>query len=158
MVKFLGNCLLLKADIVWFYNVAMFEFDIYIYAVFTCVRYASHVPLQGNWADCVNWSGTSVVVCWYWVNEQCHRWFRWWLVACSAPSNYLSQWAPLVYFHFGLSEQISKKFKQYTLTFIQGNAFEYICQMATMLSWSRCVNSFHLPIRSLKSFHELLFT
>ena len=30
--------------------------------------------------------------------ELCHDWFRWWLVACLLPSNYLNQWWLLINF------------------------------------------------------------
>ena len=67
-----------------------------------------------------------------------HRWFRKWLVACSAPSHYLNQcWFNV---NCNLANKIQWNLKQNSRIFIQENAFEnVVCKIAAILCRSQYV-------------------
>ena len=68
-----------------------------------------------------------------------HHWFRWWLVAWSAPSHYLNQCWIVV--KWTLRNKLHLIFNRNFNIFIQENAFEsVVCEIA-ILSRPQCVNS-----------------
>ena len=70
-----------------------------------------------------------------WTN---HHWFRWWLVAWSAPSHYLKQWWNVV--NWTLRNKLHWNFIPNSNIFIQQNALEnVVCEMASILSRPQCV-------------------
>ena len=67
------------------------------------------------------------------------HWFRWWLVACSAPSHYLNQCWLIV--NWTLRHNFQWNVNQNTKLIIHENAFENIvCEMTAILSRGRWVN------------------
>ena len=62
-----------------------------------------------------------------------HHWFRWWLVACSAPSHHLNQcWIIINWAH---RNKLQWNLNQNTQLFIHENASENIlCEMVAVLS------------------------
>ena len=67
-------------------------------------------------------------------NELGQHWFRWWLVACLAPSNYLKQCWDIV------NWTLRNKLRWNTKLFIHVNAPEnIICEMSAILSRGRWV-------------------
>ena len=72
--------------------------------------------------------------------EPIHHWFRWWIVAWSAPSHYLNHCWNIV--NCALRNKLQWTFNQYSCFFIQRNAFENVlCKMAAILSRERWENS-----------------
>ena len=72
-----------------------------------------------------------------WVGNTGHHMFRWWLVACSAPSHYLNQCWNMVNRTTGNNIQWNSNGNQYI--FIQENAFEnVVCKMAAISSRPQC--------------------
>ena len=72
-----------------------------------------------------------------------HHWFRWWLVAWSAPSHYLNQCWIVV--NWTLKNIFQWKSNQNTTIFIEENARQnVVCEMASILSRPQCVNIFWL--------------
>ena len=78
------------------------------------------------------WCRTGIVphIC---ISELGQHWFRWWLVACSAPSQYLNQcWVTV---NWTLRNKLQWNFNQTTKLFIHKNASENIvCEKAAILS------------------------
>ena len=67
-----------------------------------------------------------------------HHWFRYWLVAWSAPSNYLNQYWNIVNWNFG--NKLQWNLNRNSHIFIQENAFEsVVCEIASILSRPQCV-------------------
>ena len=67
------------------------------------------------------------------VSELSQHWFRWWLVAWSAPSHYLNQCWNIV--DYTLRNKLQWKSIKNTRVFIHENVFEnVVCEMATILS------------------------
>ena len=67
-----------------------------------------------------------------------HHWFRWWLVAWSAPSHYLNQCWSIV--NRTLRNKHQWNFNRNSSTFIQENALEnVVCEMAATLFQPQCV-------------------
>ena len=65
-------------------------------------------------------------------------WFRWWLVAWSAPSHYLNRCLNIV--NWTLRNKLQWKLKRNSYIFFQDNAFENIvCETAGILSRPQCV-------------------
>ena len=74
--------------------------------------------------------------CMRWYKYQ--HWFRWWLVAWSAPSHYLNQWWNIV--NCTLRNKLQWNFNWNSNIFIQEYALEYVvCEMASILSRPQCV-------------------
>ena len=72
------------------------------------------------------------------VIDLCHHWFRWWLVAYSAPSHYLNQCWNIV--NWTLRNKLKWNLNQNSYIFIQENAFENVVwEMAAILSGPQCV-------------------
>ena len=75
------------------------------------------------------------------------HWFRWWLVAYTAPSHYLNQCCVIV--NWILSNTLQWKFHQNTKPFIHKNAPEHIvCKMAAILfrgRWVKKVKKKRMP-------------
>ena len=73
------------------------------------------------------------------VNGMVEHWFRWWFVACSAPSHYLNQcWFTI---DWTIRNKIRCNSNQNTTIFIHKNASENIIYDTTaILSWGRWVN------------------
>ena len=78
------------------------------------------------------------------ISELGHQWFRYWLVACSAPSHYLNQCWFIV--NWTLAKISQGNLNWNTITFVQENAFEnVVCEIAAILSliqWSLITHSF----------------
>ena len=73
------------------------------------------------------------------VVELGHHWFRYWLVACSAPSHYLNQCWNSVNWTF--RNKLQWNFNRISNIFIQEIAFEsFVCKMASILSQPQWVN------------------
>ena len=74
------------------------------------------------------------------ISESGQHWFRWWLVAYSAPSHYLNQrW---VMDNWTIRNKLQWNFNQNTKFFVHKSASENIvCEWAAFLSWGRWVNS-----------------
>ena len=73
------------------------------------------------------------------VSKLRHLWFRWWLVAFSAPSHNPNQCWYIV--NWTLVSKRQWKINDNSNIFIQENAFEnVICEMAAILSRPQCVN------------------
>ena len=71
-----------------------------------------------------------------WTN---HHWFRYWLVAWTAPSHYLKQCWIIV--NWSLRNKLQWNFNRNSNIFIQENALEHVvCEMASILSRPQCVN------------------
>ena len=81
---------------------------------------------------------------WGWVmhiciSKLCHYWFRHWLVACLAPSNFLN-WCWLAV-NWTLGNKLQWNLNQNSKIFIHENAFAcIICKMSAILSQSQWVN------------------
>ena len=94
--------------------------------------------------DSLNHWGRVMHTC---VNKLCHHWFRYWFVAWSAPSHhlnhcgYIDDWTPRNIFMWN-----SNKNKMISM---HENAFENVCEMATILSRPRCVNTDSLRITTI---------
>ena len=74
------------------------------------------------------------------VSESGQHWFRQWLVAYSAPSQYLNKWRFIV--NWTLRNKLQWNFNQDTKFFIHKNASENIvCEKATILSSGRYVKA-----------------
>ena len=74
------------------------------------------------------------------VSESGQHWFRWWLVAYSAPSHYLNQCWNIV--NWTLRNKHPWNFSQKLNFFIQENVFEnVVCEMAAILSRGRWVKA-----------------
>ena len=74
------------------------------------------------------------------VNEPGQHWFRWWLVAYSAPSHYLNQCWLIV--NWTLRNKLQWNPNQNAKLVIQENASENIvCEKAAILSKGRCLCS-----------------
>ena len=75
------------------------------------------------------------------VSESGQHWFRWWRVAYSAPSHYLSQcW---VFVSLTVRNKLQWNFDQNTKLFIHENASENtVCEKAAILSRGRRANTF----------------
>ena len=77
------------------------------------------------------------------------RWFRWWLVICSAPSHYLNQSWFIVYY-WTLRNKLQWNLNQNTKLVIHENAFEnVVCEMAAILSWGDELTPFSHDISDL---------
>ena len=70
-----------------------------------------------------------------------HHWFRWWLVAWSAPNHYLNQCWNIV--NWTLRNKIQWNSNRNPNIFIQENALEnVVCEMASISSRPQCINCF----------------
>ena len=73
------------------------------------------------------------------VSELGQHWFRWWLVACSAPSHYPNQCSLIV--NWTLRNKLHWNSNRNCNILIDRNAFENaVCKMATILSRGIWVN------------------
>ena len=72
--------------------------------------------------------------------RQCtHHWFRWWIVAWSAPSHYLKQCCKII--NLTLRNNIRWYFNRNSNILIQENAFKnVVCEMTSILSRPQCVS------------------
>ena len=77
-------------------------------------HWTGNKPLQTHW-------GRETPIC---VTKQGHHWFRYWLVAWSAPSHYLNQCWIIV--NWTLSNIFQWNLNQNTTIFIEENAFENV--------------------------------
>ena len=79
------------------------------------------------------------------VGKLCHPWFRYWLVAYSAPNHHLNQcWCM---FKTGPLKSFHLNFNQMSTVFIQENEFEdVVCKVAAILYQPQCVNTQKLPL------------
>ena len=69
-----------------------------------------------------------------------HHQFKWWIVAWSAPSNYLKQWWIIVNWTHG--NKLRWICNRNSNIFIEENAFEnVVCKMSAILCRCQCVNS-----------------
>ena len=76
------------------------------------------------------------------------HWFRWWLVAWTAPSHYLNQCLSII--NWTLRNKFQWNFNQNSSIFIQENAFEnFVCEMASILSRRQCVDKMRPRCRLL---------
>ena len=76
------------------------------------LKYLTHLPLVAH-------------IC---VSESGQHWFRYWLVACSAPSHYLNQCWLIV--NWTLWNNVQWNLNRYSIIFIQENAAENaVCQI-----------------------------
>ena len=79
---------------------------------------------------CLNHWGRVTHIC---VVDLGHHWFRYWLVACSAPSHYLNLCWNIVYWTF--RHKLQWNFNRNSIIFIQEIAFANVfCKMASILS------------------------
>ena len=79
----------------------------------------------------------------YMRRETNHHWFRYWLVAWTAPSHYLNSCWNIV--NWILRNKFPWNFNRYSNIFIQENAFENgVCEMASILSRPRCVKMWRI--------------
>ena len=91
------------------------------------------------WIDfCNNFIGWRILINWGGVMHICvikisHHWFRYWLVACLAPSHYLNQCWLIV--NWALRNKVQWNFNRYSNIFIQKHAYEnLVSKMAAILS------------------------
>ena len=65
----------------------------------------------------VTW-GPSAQVTLYDVVQLCHHWFRWWLLACSIPSHYITPWHLIINLTIGnkLREKLDLKYSTFQST------------------------------------------
>ena len=76
------------------------------------------------------------------VSESGQHWFRYWLVAYSAPSHYLNQCWDII--NWAIGNKLQWNFDQNTKRFIHENASENIvCETASILSRGRRINNTH---------------
>ena len=72
------------------------------------------------------------------VSDSSQHWFRWWLVAYSAPSHYLNQCWVIV--NWTLRNKLQWNFSQKSKFIIQESAFENVGrEVVAILSWGRWV-------------------
>ena len=84
-----------------------------------------------------------------WTN---HFWFRYWLIAWSAPSHYLNQWWNSV--NWTLKNKLQWNFSRYSYIFIKDGAFENVVwKMADILSRPQCAKKAleHIPLAKCTS-------
>ena len=68
-----------------------------------------------------------------------HHWFRWWLVAWTAPSHYLNQYWNIV--NWTLRNKLQWNFNRDSHIFIQENALVNVGKMVAILSLPQCVKT-----------------
>ena len=77
-----------------------------------------------------------------------HHWFRYWLVAWTAPSHYLKQWWIIV--NWTLRNKLQWNFNRNSNIFIQENALEHVvCEMDDISSRPQCVKQTNHYLGSL---------
>ena len=90
------------------------------------------------------------------VVKQGQHLFRWWLVACSAPSHYLNQCWIIV--NWTLRNKLQWNFDWNSNIFIKENALENrICEMAAILSKGRWVNYVSLYLLCIYAWEAVHF-
>ena len=100
------------------------------------LAWKSKIKLKSSRGQCVNSLRPGDAYMCQWSNQ---HWFRWWLVAWSAPSHYQSQCWHIV--KKTLRNKLQWIFSRNSNNFIQQNAFEsVVCEQAAILSWPQWVN------------------
>ena len=93
-----------------------------------------------SWKTYMNGLTHLLIVLHICVSKSCHHWFRWWLVAYSAPSHYVNQCWVIV--NWILGNKLQWNFNQNIKLFIHENATENIvCKMAAILVGGRWANA-----------------
>ena len=121
-----------------FQGLCMWSFD-------PCLMNHGYISMHTvRWHACKEMSGRVHYICLksqvtHCVSELSQYWFRWWLLAWSAPSHYLNQWWNIV--NQTLGKKLQWNLKQNSFVFIQENALENVVwKMVAILSLPECIN------------------